>query len=198
MKRTLVGAIERSAGQGGVTRRPNPKRRGERSSRTQRTTTRWKASWSLRKRSPSREAWERRSWPARQAKHHCLSKGAAACGAAEETPVLSQQRVGDKGCPAGISRRGAHAMREPFTQLRRPRKVPAASLAGSRKMGLARVLRSRQDLSSSLRNDRLFGDGCSANARERQAPRGARRSDAGEDIGARGCARMSNLVCRSR
>jgi len=37
-----------------------------------------------------------------------------------------------------------------------------------------------------------------ANARERQAPRGARRSDAGEDIGARGCARTSNLVCRSR
>jgi hypothetical protein len=123
-----------SASQGGVTRRPNPKRRGERSSRTQRTTTRWKASWFLRKRSPSREAWERRPRPARQAKHHCLSKGAAACGAAGESPILSQQRVGDKGCSAGTSRRGAHAMREPFTRLRRPRKVPAAGLAGSRKM----------------------------------------------------------------
>jgi len=68
---------------------------------SKRTTTRLQASWLSEKRSPSREAPERQPWPARQAKHRLLSKGAAERGAAEETPNLSRQRVGDKGCSTG-------------------------------------------------------------------------------------------------
>lgn len=59
-----------------------------------------------------------------------LSKGAVARGAAEETPNLSQQRVGDKGRPAGNRGGALTQKRESFTRLRRPRKVPVASLAG--------------------------------------------------------------------
>lgn len=101
MKRNLASTLERGATQGGVTRRPNPKGREERSSRTARTTTRWKAFWFSEKRSPSREAPERGPWPPRQANHHLLSKGAEAGGAAEETPILSRQRGGDEECSAG-------------------------------------------------------------------------------------------------
>lgn len=57
--------------------------------------------------------------------------------------------------------------------------ISGVSLAGSRRRTLSAE-------SFWLAADaRLFGDGHAANARERQAPRGARRSDAGEDIGAR-------------
>jgi hypothetical protein len=157
-----------------------------------RTTKRWKAFWFSEKRSPSREAPERESWPPRRADPLLLSKGAEMEGAAEETPILSQHRDGDEECSAGNLRRGALAMRGPFTRLRRPREAPVAGLAGSRKHTF------------SAESLWLAADGlplrsqATANARERQAPRGARRSDAGEDIGARGCARTSNLVCRSR
>lgn len=88
----------------------------------------------------------------------------------------------------GESRRGAHAMREPFTHLRRPWKVPGVPRKGEFQGSASLAVegaRFRQNLSGSLRMLCLFGDRHAANARERQAPRGARRSDAGEDIGAR-------------
>jgi len=72
-----------------------------------------------------------------------LSKGAAVCGAAEETPNLSRQRVGDEGCSAGIRGGELTQMRESFTRLRRPRKVPVASLAGSRRISPWSNLRCR-------------------------------------------------------
>jgi len=68
---------------------------------SKRTTKRWKAFWFSERRSPSREALERRPRPPRRAKHLLLSKGAATCGAAEETPNLSQQRDGDRECSTG-------------------------------------------------------------------------------------------------
>jgi len=40
-----------------------------------------------------------------------LSKGGVTRGAAEETPILSRQRVGDKGCPTETPRRGARHVR---------------------------------------------------------------------------------------
>jgi hypothetical protein len=160
-----------------VTRRPNPKGRGEQSSRAARTTKRWKAFWFSEKRSPSREALERRPWPPRQAKHHLLSKGAAARGAAEETPILSRQRDGDEECSTGKSRRGAHAMREPFTHLRRPRKVPGfprkRGSQGSASLAVEGV-RFRRDLSGSLRMRCLFGDGTRRQRKRTTSPaRGA-------------------------
>lgn len=56
-------------------------------------------------------------------------------------------------------------MRESFSRLRRPRKVLGPFWLAA--------------------DTHLFGAGHSANAEERQAPRGEGRSDAGEDIGAR-------------
>jgi len=78
-------------------------------------------------------------------------------------------------------------MREPFTHLRRPRRVPGVPRKRgsqgqprwqSKAYAFGRIFPARC-------GSRLFGDGHAANARERHAPRGARRSDAGEDIGAR-------------
>jgi hypothetical protein len=194
---------------GGVTRRPNPKRaRGvilaaQKGRRNGERPPGSRESVLLRGRRRNENLGQLDKPNTVVSRKGALSKGAAERGAAEETPNLSQQRVGDKGRPAG-NRGGA------LTQCASPslssvglgRFPRPASLAagrwGSPSCKRGEVLRSRQDLSSSSRNDRLFGDGCSANARERRAPRGERRSDAGEDIGARGCARMSNLVCRSR
>lgn len=79
-------------------------------------------------------------------------------------------------------------MREPFAHLRRPRKVPGdprkGEFQGSASLAVEGV-RFRQNLSGSLRMPASSETEQAANARERQAPRGARRSDAGEDIGAR-------------
>jgi hypothetical protein len=167
---------------------------------SERTTTRWKASWSSGKRAPSREAPERRSWPPRQAKHRSLSKGAAARGAAEETPILSQQRVGDKGCSAGIRGGELTQCASPSLNSVGPEEFLAPAQVGAKwPASLAAVgLRLRQDFSGSLRNLCLFGDGDSP-TQENDKPREGRDDPMRARILAlEGCARTSNLVCRSR
>jgi len=94
-----------------------------------------------------------------------LSKGAATCGAAEDSPSLSRQRVGDTKVLGRDTRRGAHAMRESFTRLCRPGWVPVTGLAGG-----TRVCAFVQNLPGSLRMAHLSGGGHRANAGETRAP----------------------------
>jgi len=67
------------------------------------------------------------------------------CGAAEDTPSLSRQRVGDQVVLGRDTRRGAHAMRESFTRLCRPERVPVTGLAGGTKVyAFSRILSARR------------------------------------------------------
>jgi len=82
-------------------------------------------------------AREERPRPARKAEHRLLSKGATRQGAAEDTPSLSRQRVGDTGVHGRGTRRGTRATHESFAHLCRPGWVPVASLAGNRRFALS-------------------------------------------------------------
>lgn len=145
---------------GGVTRRPNPKRaRGvilavQKGRRNGERPPGSRESVLLRGRRRNENLGQLDKPSTAVSRKGALSKGAAERGAAEETPNLSQQRVGDEGRPAG-NRGGA------LTQCASP------SLDSVGPEGFRFPRKRGSSLSGSPRNDRLLGDGQTANARER-------------------------------
>jgi len=125
-----------------------------------RTTKRRKAPRFSGKRSPSREGVGTEILASPQAKHRVLSKGATGRGAAEDTPSLSRQRVGDGRCTAGT--RGGE-----LTQCVGPSLGPVGLGGFLRPASLvARGLRPLQRSPCSLRVARLSGDDHVANTGE--------------------------------
>lgn len=125
-----------------------------------RTTKRRKAPRFSGKRSPSREGVGTRILASPQANPRGLSKGATRRGAAEGSPSLSRQRVGDGRCSAGT--RGGeltHCVGPSLGLVGLDEFLRPASLA-------ARGLRLLQNSSCSLCMARLSGDGHRANAGE--------------------------------
>jgi len=162
----------------------------------ERMTKRWKAPRFSGTRSPSREGagtetlanLEMPSTPVFQKKQRRAARRT-------RLQIVRGSLVGDTVVLGRVRRRGALAMREPFTRLCRPGEVPwPASLvarAHLKRNGNGRIFLARRAWLTSSEVD-------VARTQKKRSPARGWLSEASGDNGARECARTSNLVCRSR